>query len=74
MKIQTDAPRKRLDIYKDDWVDSLVFMRAVKNEAIIRKLPFEEVEDVDNDDISDETSIEENSDDDFVNPADCREK
>jgi hypothetical protein len=58
MKIQTEAPRKRLDVYKDDWVDSLVFRRAVKLEAINRKLPHEEVPDINNEDISDESSSE----------------
>ena len=75
MKIQTDAPRKRLDIYKDDWVDSLVFRRAVKIEAISRKLPFEEVEDVNNDDdISDESTSQHDSSDEFINPADLKKK
>jgi hypothetical protein len=39
-----------------------------------RKLPFEEVEDVDNEEISDESSSEHDSSDEFVNPADNRER
>jgi len=74
MKIQTEAPRKRLDVYKDDWIDSFVFRRAIKQEAINRKLPYEEVPEIDGEDISDESSSEDqDSDEEFVNPADKRE-
>ena len=31
-------------MYKEDWVHSIVFKKAVKDEAIKRGLPFEEVE------------------------------
>jgi hypothetical protein len=46
-------------------MDSIVFRKAVKNEAILRNLPFEEVKGIEDEDISD--------DDEFINPADARE-
>ena len=73
MKIQTEAPRKRLDVYKEDWIESYVFKKAIKNEAINRKLKYEEVPDVENEEISDESSSDDqDSEDEFVNPADIR--
>jgi len=50
--MQTEKPRARMDVYKEDWVESLVFKRAVKAEAIKRGLPFEEVETDEEEDIS----------------------
>jgi hypothetical protein len=52
-------------------MDSVVFRKAVKNEAQKRNLPYEEVKTIEDDDISeDETSVD---GDGFVNPADKRE-
>jgi len=44
IKMQTQKPRAAIDMYKEDWVHSIVFKKAVKDEAIRRGLPFEEVE------------------------------
>lgn len=52
IRMQTEKPRARMDVYKEDWVESLVFKRAVKAEAIKRGLPFEEVETDEEEDIS----------------------
>ena len=49
----------------------MVFRKAVRNEAIKRHLPYEEVKTIEDDDISeDETSLDGEH---FVNPADLRE-
>lgn len=35
---------KHMDHYKEDWVDSIVYKKAMKAEAIKRGLPYEEYE------------------------------
>jgi Rieske Fe-S protein len=72
VSVKQQTERKPLDIFREDWMDSIVFRKAVKNEAILRNLPFEEVKGIEDEDISDdETSIDDN--DEFINPADARE-
>jgi len=51
-KLQTEKPRAACDMYKEDWVHSVIFKKAVKNEAIKRGLPFEEIEDDDEEDFA----------------------
>ena len=48
-RMQTEKPRPAIDKYKDDWVEAIVFKRAVKFEATKRDLPYEEVETDDED-------------------------
>ena len=54
-------------------MDSIVFREAVKNEAIKRNLPYDEVKKIEDDDISEdgETSLDGEG---FINPADAREQ
>lgn len=59
-RMQTEKPRPAIDKYKDDWVEAIVFKRAVKFEATKRDLPYEEVETDDEDEF-----IEHGLDDDF---------
>lgn len=71
VSVKQQTERKPLDIFREDWMDSVVFRKAVKNEAQKRNLPYEEVKTIEDDDISeDETSVD---GDGFVNPADKRE-
>ena len=68
-RMQTEKPRPAIDKYKDDWVESIVFKRAVKFEATKRDLPYEEVETDDEDEF-----IEHGLDDDFDNPLGSADK
>lgn len=71
VSVKQQTERKPLDIYREDWIESIVFRKAVRNEAMKRSLPYEEVKTIEDDDISeDETSVD---GDQFVNPADLRE-
>lgn len=73
VSVKQQTERKPLDIFREDWMDSIVFREAVKNEAIKRNLPYDEVKKIEDDDISEdgETSLDGEG---FINPADAREQ
>lgn len=45
-------------MYKEDWVHSYIFKKAVKDEAMKRGLPFEEIEDDDDEDFAAVTDMQ----------------
>ena len=42
IKLQTEKPRTILDLIKEDWVESLVFRRAARQEAFNRGIAYED--------------------------------